>query len=55
MNLPIRFFVIDYDLEDGPDLVEVTEFDFLEFDGKISYKRHSVRENGVSQICLIKE
>ena len=56
-TLPVRFFVVDYDSEDDAmpwDLKEVTEHEFLKAEGKISYERHTKRENGVSQICLTK-
>lgn len=53
-RLPVRYFIIDYDLEDGPDIVECDELDFLNASGPIEYKRHTVRENGVNQICLTK-
>ena len=54
MKQDIRFFVVDYDTEDGADLLEVSESDFLAYEGHISYERHTVRENGCSQICLTK-
>lgn len=53
-RLPVRYFMIDYDLEDGPDIVECDEFEFMKAPGRIEYKRHTVRENGVNQICLTK-
>jgi hypothetical protein len=53
-RLPVRYFIVDYDLEDGPDIVECDEYDFLNASGPIEYKRHTVRENGVNQICLTK-
>ena len=53
-RLPFRFFIVDYDLDDGPDIVECDELDFLNASGPIEYKRHTVRENGVNQICLTK-
>jgi hypothetical protein len=53
-NLPVRYFIIDFDLDDGPDTVECDEWDFLKAEGRITYKRHTVRENGVDQICLTK-
>jgi hypothetical protein len=53
-RLPVRYFIIDYDLDDGPDIVECDELDFLNASGPIEYKRHTVRENGVNQICLTK-
>lgn len=52
--IPVRYFVIDYDLDDGPDLVECDEHEFLQAEGRITYERHTVRENGCSQICLTK-
>ena len=54
MKQEVRFFVVDYENEDGPDLLEVSETEFLEYEGQISYERHTVRENGCSQICLTK-
>lgn len=54
MKIDVRFFVLDYESEDGPDLLEVSEGEFLEYEGQISYERHTVRENGCSQICLTK-
>lgn len=51
-RLPVRYFMIDYDLEDGPDIVGCDEFEFMKAPGRIQYERHTVRENGVNQICL---
>jgi len=48
--IPVRYFVIDYDLEDGSDLVEVREYEFVEAEGRITYERHRIRENGCNQI-----
>lgn len=53
-TIPVRFFVVDYEGEDGPDLVEVSEHEWLKADGDITYERHTIRENGASQICLTK-
>jgi hypothetical protein len=56
-TIPVRFFVVDYDSGgegDEVDLLEVNEHEFLEAEGKITYERHTVRENGCSQICLTK-
>lgn len=53
-RLPVRFFIVDYDLEEGPDIVEVDEWDFLSADGAIKYERNTMRENGCDQICLTK-
>lgn len=51
----VRYFIMDYDTADGEfDLIEVDEHEFLDAEGEISYKRHTVAENGVSQICLSK-
>ena len=53
-KLPVRYFVLDYDLEDGPELVEVDEAKFLAAEGSITYERHTMWANGVNQICLTK-
>jgi hypothetical protein len=52
MNLPVRFFVVSY--EDEADIIEVSEQEFLAHDGRISYERNTVFQNGVNQICLTK-
>ena len=52
-KLPIRFFVVDYEGEEV-DLKEVNEHEWLEAEGQISYERHTMRQNGASQICLTK-
>lgn len=52
-TIPVRFFVVDYEGEEV-DLLEVNEHEFLEAEGKITYERHTVRENGASQIVLTK-
>lgn len=56
-TIPVRFFVVDYDNEDDCmewDLKEVNEHEFLKAEGIITYERHTVRENGCSQIVLTK-
>ena len=54
-NIPVRFFLIRVDDEDGEtDQQEVNEFEFLQADGEIDYERNTVWENGCSQICLTK-
>lgn len=60
MQTTIRYFTFDYDedhydedLEDY-DIIEVSEAEFLDFNGEIEYERHTVRENGVNQVCLTK-
>ena len=52
-TIPVRFFVVDYE-SDEADIVEVSEHEWLKAEGPISYERHTVRENGASQICLTK-
>lgn len=52
-NITVRFFIVDFELE-PVDIVEVNEQEFLEYEGDISYERHTVFDNGVSQICLTK-
>lgn len=49
----VRYFVLSYD-GDEADIIECSEAEFIEYDGVISYERHTVRENGVNQICLTK-
>ncbi len=54
INVPVRFFVIG-DNEGGElDLIEVDEGEFENAPGNISYERHTIFANGVSQICLTK-
>jgi hypothetical protein len=53
-HLPVRFFIMNYDLDDGPDLVEVAEDHFRVAEGNILYERHTLFANGVDQICLTK-
>ena len=57
MQHTVRYFIVDYDNEDDVmewDLIEVTERQFIAADGEITYERHTISENGVSQICLTK-
>ena len=55
MLVPTRYFIYDYDDElQDYDIIECSESEFIDFDGAIEYERHTVRENGVSQICLTK-
>lgn len=52
-SMNIRFFC--YAMIDGEvGLVEINEQEFLDTEGEIEYERHTVRENGSSQICLTK-
>ena len=52
----VRFFVWDDESKnpDEQDFAETDEAEFLEAEGVIKYERHTVFENGVSQICLTK-
>ena len=52
-TIPVRFFVVDYEGEEV-DLKEVNEHEWLKAEGPISYERHTMRQNGASQICLMK-
>ena len=56
MLVNVRFFVMDYETEDNGcfDLRECDEYEFLDNPDPITYERHTVRENGVAQICLTK-
>jgi len=53
MNINVRFFVYAV-LDDGLDIVECNEMEFLEADGNIQYERDTIFDNGVNQICLTK-
>lgn len=50
-NMPVRFFAYDAETQ---DIEEVSEADFIEAEGVITYERHTVFENGCKQICLTK-
>ena len=53
----IRYFIFSedlYALEDDDPIMEVSESEFLAYDGQIQYERHTMRENGVNQVCLTK-
>lgn len=55
MLISVRFFIFDWvDDEEGHDIVEVDEAEFSEFEGVITYERHTVFQNGCNQICLTK-
>jgi hypothetical protein len=50
-NINVRFF--SYCIADNePDIIEISESQFLELKGAITYERHTVFNNGCSQICL---
>lgn len=55
-NMTIRFYIIDRSeaVDSEIDVIEVDEDEFLEAEGTIEYERHTVFQNGVSQICLTK-
>jgi hypothetical protein len=52
-TIPVRFFVFDPEV-DELEVKEVSEHEWLKAEGLISYERHTIRENGASQICLTK-
>ena len=55
MQTTIRYFIYDYDHDqEDYDIIECSESEFLDFDGEVEYERNTVRENGVSQVCLTK-
>jgi len=54
MNQNIRFFIYAW-VEDGADVVECSEQTFTDHPGVITYERHTVRGNGVDQVCLTVE
>ena len=50
-SINVRFFC--YCMTYGEvDIMEITETEFLGLGGKVSYKRDSVFQNGVRQVCL---
>jgi len=58
-NIPIRFFTDCFDSDGEIDSCEITESQFKEIqlnrygnDFPVTYERHTIRENGVNQICL---
>jgi hypothetical protein len=58
MQHTVRYFVNSYNEgdtgEDTDILTEVSEREFITAEGEITYERHTMSENGVSQICLTK-
>ena len=54
-EMSVRFYVFGFDEEQQEhDILEVSEDEFKRHPGTIDYERHTIRENGVSQICLTK-
>jgi hypothetical protein len=54
-EMSVRFYVFGLDEEQQEhDILEVSEDEFKRHPGTIDYERHTIRENGVSQICLTK-
>ena len=51
-NIDVRFFAYGHDEHEEIDIVEVDEDVFESLGGTISYERHTIFNNGVSQICL---
>ena len=50
----LRFFTYCYNEDEIEplDIVEITENQFINLKGVITYERHTMFENGVNQICL---
>ena len=54
-EMSVRFYIFGWDEEQQEyDILEVCEDEFKRHPGTIDYERHTIRENGASQICLIK-
>lgn len=55
-GIPTRFFVFNEEVNtpDEGEVMETDLFAFLEAPGEISIERHTIRENGVSQIVMTK-
>jgi hypothetical protein len=54
-EMPVGFYVFGWDEEQQEhDILEVSEDEFKRHLGTIDYKRHTVSQNGVRQICLTK-
>lgn len=59
-HVPVRFFAYEYDTDESSDteglgdIVECDEDAFISKlgTGTLSYERHTVHANGISQICL---
>jgi hypothetical protein len=51
-DINVRFFSYCTNEAVDPDICEITEGQFKELEGVITYERHTVRENGCRQICL---
>jgi uncharacterized protein involved in propanediol utilization len=51
-QIDIRFFSYCITDDNEADICEVSESQFLELEGVITYVRHSVFNNSVKQICL---
>jgi hypothetical protein len=59
-NINVRFFTYCFDVgSDEVDILEITENQFIALaeneNSKITYERHTVFQNGCSQICLTVE
>jgi hypothetical protein len=51
-QIDIRFFSYCITDDNEADICEVSESQFLELQGIITYSRHSLFDNGVNQVCL---
>ena len=52
-NISVRFFM-ECIVEGDFTIIECTETEFEDFEGRIEYDRHSIFSNGCRQICLTK-
>lgn len=59
MKTNLRLFTYCTNAEGDADITECSEEDFIDLSAKphsrIQYERHSIRENGVDQVCLTVE
>jgi hypothetical protein len=53
-DIPVRFFIYNEEADEGDEIEEVDESDFLSCNYPISYERNTIFDNGVHQICLTK-
>ena len=54
MQHTVRYFINSYNDLEEDTLEEVSEREFIAADGEITYERHTISKNGISQICLSK-
>ena len=55
----VRFFSYCMNDENEPDIVEVSEDQFIQLKdchaASVTYERHTIHDNGVNQVCLTVE